>query len=444
MNKAQFKHDFLRGLGSALVELRSNCNPIQFRDIVMYGCLHNTTYDMQCEGNRGWYLSQAAHLVEDKEAIESAVIQNFFHISDNYWLFNQYTSILYNFAMEGSEYARAALYQQYENMLKELSTRKRKTNGLYRRRDMFDLLCVWLTSLDGWSMFKRIVQDVSEILLPKDIDRFFSEWFYDNAKGKFGKARVENYLLKQSKKSQLVSVYYEKSKEWDNHIYEKSPVPTLEEYINTAFSKNVRRWGLSLRFSRNASREDLDKLAQVAIEETDPEIKVNLLWPFRRVKYPFPAGILLELSKSDDENLRDVAFDIMGKNPLSSYREYSISLIQQKKDVINAISLLARTFRPEDESLLLSIVKSLPITYDDGNWHAAFMDIEDGIKYMRGKLKTDILDYLYRNTLCGSCRERIVRLMHKKKVLTKAILQECRFDSNSDIRAFAKKIKLPQ
>ena len=132
----------------------------------------------------------------------------------------------------------------------------------------------------------------------------------------------------------------------------------------------------------------------------------------------------------------------MKKNPSPEFRELTMSLIERKEDVANAISLLARTFRPEDEHLLLNIVKSLPITYDDGNWHAAFMDIEYGIKYIRGKPKTDILDYLYRNTLCGSCRERIVRLMHKKKVLTKAILQECRFDSNSDTRAFAEKIKL--
>ena len=79
MNKAQFKHDFLRGLDSALIELNSNCNPKQFREIVMYGCLHNTAYDMQCEGDRGWYLYQAAQLVEDKEAIVSAIIHKFIH-----------------------------------------------------------------------------------------------------------------------------------------------------------------------------------------------------------------------------------------------------------------------------------------------------------------------------------------------------------------------------
>lgn len=444
MNKAQFKHDFLRGLGSALIELHSNSNTKQFREIVMYGCLHNTTYDMQCEGDRGWYLYQAAQLVEDKEAIEAAVIQKFFHARDNEWLFNQLISILYYFAMGGSENARTALYQQYENMVYELSPRKRKSNGTYPRRDMFDWLCVWLTSLDGWSMFKRIIQDVSKILLPKDIDCFFSEWFYDNAKDKFGKARVENYLKKQSKKFPLVLAYYEKSKVWDNHIFEKSPIPTLDEFINSAFHKDNGTRGMSLRFAKNASREDLNKLAQLAIEESDPEIKVNLLWPFRRTKYPFPPSALLELSKYDDENLRDVTFDIMKKNPSPEFRDYAMSLIEEKKDDKNAISLLAQTFRPEDEPFLFSIVKSLPISSDDNNWHATFMDIEDRIKYTRGKPKTDILEYLYRNTLCGSCRESIVRLMHKKKVLTKAIILECRFDSNSDIRVFAKKIKLPQ
>lgn len=443
MNKAQFKHDFLRGLGSALIELRSSCNPKQFFDIVMYGCLHNTTYDMQCEGDRGWYLYQAAQLVEDKESIEHAVIQKFFHAGDNYWLFNQLTSILYNFAIEGSEIASAALYQQYGNMVNEFSTSKRKPNGTYSRRDMFDCLCIWLTTLDGWSMFKRVVQDVSEILLPKDIDCFFSEWYYDNSKGKFGKKRVENYLQKQSKKSQSMTVYYKKSKEWDHHIFEKHPVPTLDEFLKMAFDKNSRTRGISLLFAKNASREDLDKLVQSAIEEPDPGIKVNLLWLFRQVKYPFPSSVLLELSKSENENLRDVVFDVMKNNPSPVFREYAFSLIERKEDVPNAISLLTRTFHPKDETFLCSMVKSLPIKHDDDIWHDVFMKIEDGIKHMRGKPKTDILEYLYRNTLCGFCRESIVRLMHKKKVLTIAILQECRFDSNSDIRVFAERINLP-
>jgi len=111
LTKKQFKHDFFCGLGSALLELKACESPQRYYDIVLYSCLHNTTYDMQCEGDRGWYLYQAARLVGEKEAIESAVIQKFFQIRENYSLFNQITSILYHFAMEGSETARAVLYQ---------------------------------------------------------------------------------------------------------------------------------------------------------------------------------------------------------------------------------------------------------------------------------------------------------------------------------------------
>ena len=46
--------------------------------------------------------------------------------------------------------------------------------------------------------------------MTKDEDCFFSEWFYDNSEGKFGKERIENFLQKQSEKSASTRAYYEK------------------------------------------------------------------------------------------------------------------------------------------------------------------------------------------------------------------------------------------
>jgi len=65
----------LRGLDSAIIDLQSSDNPKKYMDIVRYGCLHNTTYDMQCKGDRSWYLYYAAQLAWVKEIIEAAVIQ---------------------------------------------------------------------------------------------------------------------------------------------------------------------------------------------------------------------------------------------------------------------------------------------------------------------------------------------------------------------------------
>ncbi|MDR3293801.1 MAG: hypothetical protein LBT20_06860, partial [Clostridiales bacterium] len=63
MTNKQFKHDLFMGLGSALVWLKSCPDPMYYRDIVLYACVHNTTYDAQCEGTREVYLYQAISFV---------------------------------------------------------------------------------------------------------------------------------------------------------------------------------------------------------------------------------------------------------------------------------------------------------------------------------------------------------------------------------------------
>ena len=441
MTKKQFKSDFFRGLGSALIALQTGDNPKQFYDIVLYGCLHNTTYDMQCEGDRGRYLSEAARLTGEKDAIESAVIQKFLRVKEDTWLFNQLTSILYHFAADGSEAARAALYQQYESMLSELSPKKRKRNGRYPELDKFEWLCVWLTSLDWWSAFKHIVQDISEVLLPKDEDLFFLDWFYSNSQSKFGEERIKKYLQKQSEKSAYIRAYYEKAKEWDNRPRVERPVPTLEQVLAEVDGREFSGRGLNMRFARNADREGRERLVKAAMDEPDTQVKINLLWPFRRIEgFSFPEEFLSQLRESEDYRLREIAIDIMAQNPSAKTCELGRALIKSGEDIQGGLLLLSKNLRPVDEELFCNTVKSFPVRHSERAWHDVFMDAIDGIEAMRGKPKTDILEYLYRQTLCSFCRERIVRLMHKKKALPDVILQECRFDSDLDIRDLAERI----
>ena len=442
MTKKQFKQDFLRGLGSALIELQSSNDPKKYEEIVIYGCLHNTTYDMQCEGDRGWYLYYAAVLAECEETVENAIIQRYFHIGDADNLFIQYSSILYHFAINGSEAARISLYKQYEIMINELSPRKIKRSRIYPRRDMFDWLCVWLTSLDGWSSFKKIVCEVSETLLPKNVDMFFSEWFYDNSKEKFGTKRIDNFLQKQAERSPFIETYYEKAKEWDRHIFtDDRPILTLEQLLIEIEEYGSYGRGLAMQFARNATTEELGMLAQAVMDEPNISKKVKLLWPFRIINnFVFPEEYLSELLKIDDERLRFLAIKIMGKNPSPEARELALMLIRSGKDIENGLTLLSKHFRSEDEELLYAAVKSFPVRYTEYSWHSAYIAARDCMESKHGKPKTDILEYLYRNTLCGSCRESIVRIMQKKRILTETILKECQFDSNDEIREYVEKI----
>jgi hypothetical protein len=441
LTKKKFKHDFLRGLGSALLELKTCENPQQYYDIVHYGCLNNTTYDMQCEGDRGWYLYQAAQIFGGDDILKDVIARYARSFTDD-WFFDQLTSILYNFAKDGSEAARATLHDKYNVMLEHLTHINVKTRQ-YRTspdRDMFDWLCVWLTSLDGWSAFKRIVNNVSEKLLPKDVDFFFSEWFYDNSKGKLGKKRVEGYLQKQAEKSKYIKVYWLKAQEWEKHIYEKQPEPTLDEVLAGIDDKRFHGRGLSMRFCRNASPENLEKLLEIAMEEQDLTRKAELLWGFRRATAPISEETISELLQSENEDIRDTAFYIIENNPSPKTREYAVSLLKKGEETVNAISLLSKNMFSQDEQILNDTVKSIPVKFADGDWHNAFMSAEDAIKNMRGKPKTDLIHYIYHETYCGSCRERVVRLMHKKGIFTDSLLKEWYHDSNSDIREFAERI----
>ena len=453
MTKTAFRNDFLRGLGSALIELQSCADPAPFYDAILYGCLHNTVYDNQTESERGWYLYQAAKLSGNETAIEEAVCQKFFRVGKEYRLFVQLSSILYHFAVDGSKAARNALYQQYVRMLRELS-RKRKFEQihLFHRRDMFEELCIRLTSLDGWGTFKQIVNDMSVCLLPKNIDVFFLDWFYYNSKDKFGKKRIAHYLQKQSGISPHIFGYYEAAKELDTYnktLAQKRnelPIPTLSEVLALARGEFPGRGrGLARRFAENASSEDLEQLAQAAMSESDAGIQVELLWPFRpmgryKSSYMFPEEFLLRLSQSNDGQLRHFAYGLIGQSPTPQTRELARSLIQSGTDVANGIYLLAKNPLPEDEGLLYDAVKSFRPHRNKGDWHWVHTDARDGIEAMRGKPKTTILDYLYRKTLCGFCRGEIVRIMHKKGVLSEQMLGECRFDANDDIRAFAERL----
>ena len=197
-------------------------------------------------------------------------------------------------------------------------------------------------------------------------------------------------------------------------------------------------------FVRNASAEDIEKLARAAINEPNPKIKYRLLKPFsapRASNYVFTDEFLEELRKSSDSFLRGIAFDIMGRNPSEKMRKLALSLIQSGEDIECGVALLTNNFRSEDEELLYEAVKIIKISHDNkSNWHDIFGDVKDAIATKRGKPKTEILEYLYRNTLCSFCRDLIVWTMHKKRALSETILHECLFDSNDDIQAFAKRI----
>ena len=441
MTKKQFKHSFFRGLGSAIIELEHCHDKVKYRDIVLYACLHNTTYDMQCEGNRSFYLFNAIKLLGDMNAFEHAIIERFKSVRNDIWLFEQLTSLLFMFAKSGSENAQNALYEEYELLLHKIET-KRKSQAIYDEEDMFEWLSVWLMKLNGFDAFKKIVIDYGRNIADGKAGCFSCNWFYTNAKNTLGKRRIENYLSKQADESIYVSAFYESVKSIEERPYKDTPIPTLEKVIKNAYiirdGTVYHGRGAAMRFARNASEDDLNKLAMVALNEPDLNIKAELLWAFREVRFKFSDEILHSLLHSENEDIQDTALHIMGQNPSKKAHDFALSLISEEKETENGIELLCKNFRKEDEELLFDAIKTIRITRTSG-WHKAFMAVESAFEKGCWKPKTNILEYLYQNTLCSCCRFNIVKLMNKHNALTRQILNECIYDSYIVIRVFAER-----
>ncbi|MBY0011608.1 hypothetical protein [Paenibacillus typhae] len=431
--KTQFKEAFKRGLGSSYLMLKESKNREKYMDIVLWCCLRNTCYDMQCEGGRGGFLYQAICLYEDKSYFEGAIIRRFMQKNLDTGLFGQLCELLYLFAADGSIKAKEAINEKYNALLGSLSRRNNPTV-----QENLEWLCVWLTSLDGFSAFKSIVIQLGKCAFNNG-EAADMDWFYSHAKNKFGAKRVDTFLQSNAAKSDYVKAFLNSVSQTTIHDRHGVEPPALEELIEAAKEKEsgFRSRGLALRFSRAATEEDLLKLAEYAVQETDLEIKLELLWTFRKVRFPLDEQFIFELTQSDNKTIRDVAFEMLQHLPSDRIHGYAINLIKQKKELANALSLLCYCFKSEDETILLEGIQSLPVTYEDGEWHGVFVDAEKLIDNRLLKMNSSLFTYMYRQTLCSYCRYKLIKIMSKRKMLPKEILEECVHDSYEDTRDFA-------
>jgi hypothetical protein len=440
MTKSEFKKAMLRGLGRCIIELDENNDIEKYRDIVLWGCLHNLSYDTQCEGTRSEYMYVLQSKFEDT-FFEDKIIDKFSCLrTKNSWLFDHYANMLYCFALDGSNKSHKALYTKYNKMYDVIISSKQYSKS-YELYIQFEWLCIWLVYLDGMSEFKKIVSDIGRVYRenPNFLEHFTFDWFYAASKSNCGEKRITNYLNKNINLSDDVRLFSD-SIQVDA---EYTPTRKTEDKVtvNDIVEASKEEWNKCrmriVKFSYKSSDEERLELANIVLIETCENTKANMLWAFRIKGFPLEPDILIEYTKSENEYLVDIAFDILAITKNDKVRNYALELIKDNKYIEESLSILFMNYRMEDADLIYSILKKTNTRYDDGKWHRMYID---AIKWIeRDKRIPDvIIIYLYENTLCSSCREDIVRVMCKRKLLNDQLLKECMFDSNPDIRKFAK------
>ena len=443
MNKKEFKKNMQQGLGRCVITLQSSNSIEKYKDIVLWGCLHNLSYDTQCEGTRADYIYQLTTYFQDDDYFLMPVIEAFQKLPYRHdWLFSHFCGLLRNFAENGSDVAKDALQTKYNSLLSAL-LRKRRFSKYDFERDNFERICLAMSSIYGIEGLLKIADDMGRLF--KENSHYTGDdfdWFCSTMDYGIGEKRLKAILERESKKSENIRCFYEnylKSIEETRSIIRKPiRVPSSEEIKNEVISSGKLSPASRVRFSRRAENEEKIKIAEEAISETNLNVKAELLsvFAFRDEDFPLSHKTIIEYSKSSHERLSEVAFDVLTNCQSDAVREYAIELLSEQKHRSYALQMLLCNYSPSIKALLLSELCKMKVNYKNApDWHSIGTKILN-VCDQNVRLPKEFFIYIYNTTLCSCCREYAVRALSKRRWLTRDIIEECRYDSNYDISQF--------
>lgn len=212
MNKKDFKKYMQQGLGRCVITLQSSNDIEKYKEIVLWGCLHNLSYDTQCEGTRADYIYELTTYFNDDGYFLIPIIEAFENLPRRAdWLFSHFCELLFRFAESGKESAKAALQKKYNQLLSKLLN-KRRFNGYDFERGCFECICLTASSLGGINILLKIANDMGRLF--KENPHYSGDdfdWFCSAIDGRIGEKRLNAILRRESKKSENISVAFIKT-----------------------------------------------------------------------------------------------------------------------------------------------------------------------------------------------------------------------------------------
>jgi hypothetical protein len=181
-----------------------------------------------------------------------------------------------------------------------------------------------------------------------------------------------------------------------------------------------------------ASDEDFKAILDRLKTEQRPEQARRLLLVIGRRPVPSALDDLLRLATSADAKLRGAAFLALGRIRNRRCRDFAISELTtrgREAAIDGAIRVLIRNYRAGDHKL---ITRAITGPLDEEETHSIGLDLLSTRRSKFEPERANLLLWLYENGPCGFCRNSVVRRLAKLKQAPGWLLEEWRFDSNSE------------
>lgn len=418
MTTEQFHNALLQGRGQCVLAVRED--PEKYREEVLWACRELVSFDTQCEGSKSWFIHQMVSCYPDRTPFVKAACDALIDCpSDGSWHLSSLAELVELFFQDGNQTAWKALMTKYRQLYHQMRHIGPPEDCCYwAARDDYERLAV----LFGWNRdyCLDIARDMGRLSLEtewlKDFDFY---WFYDTKCRRYLRS-----LTRAAETDPLLAEFF--------RVHESA----WQEFEAQLAEGRGRRNQLP----RNCENEErIYTAVQRYLSAVTPEEKAEALDAFFWKPYPGDPAPIIADAQSDHEKLRHRAWNALRRTRHPEIRAFAIAHLYDEDDDQDAFSAFCTNFEQQDEGMLLAYLQSQTIDFEETTgWHGDQLSVLTMDK-QKPPAPRAALQFIFENTYCSECRYDALRQMGRRRMLTQEILEECQFDSNDDIRAYARR-----
>ncbi len=423
-NIAEFEKQLAQGRGGVALFIQTNLPlPDDYRDALLYACLHDLRYDYQVEDTRSSYLFTLIGLTDSPDFYRERIFVAVQEINDEN--FYQLMTFLSLFAEKGSLEARSLLYATFENQAK---TTVQISGG--------DLL----VSLDGVDGLMFLVDRYDDEKTGYDLSDF--DLLLDDLETHEGKEIVHQKMGDLCAENVLRLAWWKRLQTYREEKAQPRPQApkraslTYEEFRSLTKIQGGKRIGHW--WSKNATDEERLRAANDLLLETDPNILPSLLRVFSRVPFPLDPAPLIPLATSNDENIAWQTQCLLANLKSLAVRAFTLQLLMPPRPPVFSLDLLTKNYEKGDEQIALDLLQS--VTESDRNTrHRVCFEAEHLIKAHPSDLSTPIATLICETTPCSCCRANAIKILVDLSALPEWMREEAKFDADETTRELVTK-----
>ena len=192
-------------------------------------------------------------------------------------------------------------------------------------------------------------------------------------------------------------------------------------------------------FGRNATPEEKEIILSQLIQEKDDDVRLRLLWVFRRSPLPRIPPAVFQWVENKNKTLYTAAINVLAE--MSDPRIHELAKKKITSDKLlgietGVLQLFINNYESDDAKLFERALFHLKPGKEDA--HNLVWNLIRVAERQKDVGLSDSLKWAYDKTPCADCRLRLVTQLDAVNEFKGIILDECQFDANEDISTLAK------